>query len=141
MHHRIMHSVCNVQVRLRDVPEMNYFATDNPPRGEVCCRGSNVFPGYWKDDVATAAAFDKGVVDPEFGWLCTGDIARLNANGNLTIIDRRKHIFKLSQGEYVAPEKVELAYSKCDGKRCFEVFHLTFDVFELLVSACARTLR
>lgn len=41
-----------------------------------------------------------------------GDIGQWNPNGTLKIIDRKKHIFKLSQGEYIVPEKIENAYIK-----------------------------
>lgn len=44
------------------------------------------------------------------GWHHTGDIGMWLDNGTLKIIDRRKHIFKLSQGEYIVPEKIENIY-------------------------------
>ncbi|XP_039991157.1 long-chain-fatty-acid--CoA ligase 5 [Xiphias gladius] len=92
---------CNV-VKLVDVEEMNYFASNG--EGEVCIKGRNVFRGYLKDPEKTAEALDKD------GWLHTGDIGKWLPSGVLKIIDRKKNIFKLAQGEYIAPEKIENVY-------------------------------
>ncbi|MBN3293747.1 ACSL5 ligase, partial [Polypterus senegalus] len=92
---------CNI-VKLVDVEEMNYFASNG--EGEVCIKGKNVFIGYLKDQEKTSEALD------EDGWLHTGDIGKWLPSGTLKIIDRKKNIFKLAQGEYIAPEKIENVY-------------------------------
>ncbi|XP_077284465.1 long-chain-fatty-acid--CoA ligase 6 isoform X2 [Arctopsyche grandis] len=92
---------CN-HIKLVDVPEMEYYATQG--QGEICVKGSNVFKGYYKDPEKT-----RETIDSE-GWHHTGDVGQWLPNGTLKIIDRRKHIFKLSQGEYIVPEKIENIY-------------------------------
>ncbi|CAG7830240.1 unnamed protein product, partial [Allacma fusca] len=71
---------------------------------EVCIKSAGMFKGYYKNEEET-----QNVID-EDGWLHTGDIATWLSNGTIKIIDRKKNIFKLSQGEYVAPEKIEIVY-------------------------------
>uniref|UniRef100_A0A673JVY7 Arachidonate--CoA ligase n=1 Tax=Sinocyclocheilus rhinocerous TaxID=307959 RepID=A0A673JVY7_9TELE len=92
-------------VKLTDIPDMNYYAKNG--EGEICIRGHSVFRGYLKDEERTGEALDAD------GWLHTGDVGQWLPNGTLRIVDRKKHIFKLSQGEYIAPEKIENVYTRC----------------------------
>ena len=80
--------LANVQVRL---------ATD----GELEVRGPSVFHGYWNKPNETAEAFT-----PD-GWLRTGDIASLDADGFLYITDRKKELLKTSGGKLIAPQPIE----------------------------------
>lgn len=68
--------------------------------GEILCRGPNVMPGYYRDPKLT----DEVISD---GWFHTGDIGTMVENKFLKITDRKKEIFKLSSGKYVAPQVIE----------------------------------
>lgn len=90
---------------LKDVPEMGYLASDAPhPRGELLLRGPVVFSKYFKNEAETAKALDRD------GWFATGDIASVDEMGRFAIVDRKKALLKLQQGEYVSPEKIENMY-------------------------------
>ncbi|KAJ6345929.1 hypothetical protein OIU78_008565 [Salix suchowensis] len=95
-----------IESRLESVPEMGYDALSSVPRGEICLRGSTLFSGYHKREDLT----NEVLVD---GWFHTGDIGEWQPNGAMKIIDRKKNIFKLSQGEYVAVENLENVYLRC----------------------------
>ena len=97
---------------LKSVPDLGYTVHDvidgvNCPAGEICLKGPVVFHGYYKNDEETKKAFD------ENGYFHTGDVGRIYPNyGNgLKIVDRVKEIFKLSQGEYIIPAKLEAIYN------------------------------
>ena len=86
-----------IDYKLRDVPELGYYLTDKPyPRGELCVKTVNMIRGYYKQPEVTAELFD------EEGFLVTGDIVEESKPDHLAVIDRRKDVLKLSQGEYVA---------------------------------------
>eukprot|EP01071_Lankesteria_metandrocarpae_P004894 Lankesteria_metandrocarpae@DN3735_c0_g1_i1.p1 len=95
----------SMEFKLRSVPEMDYYPTDANPRGELLLRGPSVTPGYFRNPEVTAEAFALG------GWYCTGDVGELLPSGLLRLIDRKVSLFKLSQGEFIVPEKIESTIS------------------------------
>ncbi|KDP25300.1 hypothetical protein JCGZ_20456 [Jatropha curcas] len=118
--------VPNVDVCLESVPEMNYDALASTPRGEVCVRGSTVFSGYYKrEDLTKEVLID--------GWFHTGDIGEWQPDGSLKIIDRKKNIFKLSQGEYVAVENLENIFGLASSVDGIWVYGNSFESFLVAV--------
>ncbi len=69
--------------------------------GEIMCRGENIMLGYYNQPELTKEIINKD------GWLHTGDIGEIDAQGFLKITDRKKEIFKLSAGKYIAPQVIE----------------------------------
>ncbi|HPE41395.1 MAG TPA: AMP-binding protein [Bacteroidales bacterium] len=72
--------------------------------GEILCKGHNVMMGYYKNEELAKQSFT------EDGWFKTGDIGHLIDDKFLMVTDRKKEIFKLSNGKYVAPQSVEIKY-------------------------------
>ena len=75
------------------------------PDGEILMKGPNIMMGYYKNEALT----NQTIVD---GYLHTGDIGALDAEGFLTITDRKKEIFKTSGGKYIAPAALESEFKQ-----------------------------
>ncbi|KAK2372044.1 long chain acyl-CoA synthetase [Trifolium repens] len=118
--------VPNVDACLESVPEMGYDALASTPRGEICVKGDTLFSGYYKREDLTKEV----LVD---GWFHTGDIGEWQLNGSMKIIDRKKNIFKLSQGEYVAVENLENIFSQVPSIESIWVYGNSFEAFLVAV--------
>ncbi|KAK6251435.1 hypothetical protein SCA6_005440 [Theobroma cacao] len=118
--------VPNVDIRLESVPEMGYDALASTPRGEICIKGSTLFSGYYKrEDLTNEVMVDE--------WFHTGDIGEWQPNGSMKVIDRKKNIFKLSQGEYVAVENLENIYGLVSDIDSIWVYGNSFESFLVAV--------
>ncbi|MET8976726.1 carboxylic acid reductase [Streptomyces sp. NPDC004539] len=91
--------------KLADVPELGYFGTDLPhPRGELLLKAGGI-PGYYRQPELTAELFD------EEGYYRTGDIVEELGPRRIAVVDRRKGVLKLSQGEFVAVTRLESVFA------------------------------
>ncbi|WP_305129409.1 carboxylic acid reductase [Streptomyces sp. MnatMP-M17] len=91
-----------IDYKLVDVPELGYYRTDSPhPRGELLLKTEAIIPGYYKQPELTTEIMD------EDGFYKTGDIVAELGPDELIILNRRKSVLKLSQGEFVATSRLE----------------------------------
>lgn len=106
----------SVEVKLVDVPELNYLTSHHPAQGEIWIRGAAVIEGYLDNPEENAKAFHDG-------WFKTGDIGEFDADANLSLIDRKKNLVKTLNGEYIALEKVRIYPCVFILDRSFAVHH------------------
>lgn len=92
-----------LEFKLVSIPELSNFVSDSPPSGEICLRGPGVVSEYLCH-MKVEELWD------EEGWYHTGDIGVLLPNKSVKIVGRKRQVFKLSQGEYILPEKIENVY-------------------------------
>ncbi|KAK3985780.1 hypothetical protein QBC44DRAFT_151835 [Cladorrhinum sp. PSN332] len=95
----------SVELCIESVPDYEYTVQDKPnPRGELLMRGPIIFKEYYRNPEETAKAIEAD------GWFHTGDIVEVDSMGRFKIIDRKKNVLKLAQGEYISPERIENVY-------------------------------
>lgn len=80
------------EVKLVSVPDMGYLVTDKNPSGEIFARGPIITNGYYKQEKKTKEDFKSD------GFFATGDVGRINDDGSLSIVDRKKNLVKLDSG-------------------------------------------
>ncbi|KAK6158868.1 hypothetical protein DH2020_006182 [Rehmannia glutinosa] len=115
-----------VDICLESVPDMGYDALSHTPRGEICIRGKCLFSGYYKrEDLTKEVMIDE--------WFHTGDIGEWQGDGSMKIIDRKKNIFKLSQGEYVSVEYLESIYSLASSVEAIWIYGNSYESFLVAV--------
>ena len=95
------HKVGTVGIPISGVEVKIDSPDENEGGGEILVKGPNVMMGYFKNEKATKAVLD------ENGWLKTGDVGQIVFRKFLKITDRKKEIFKSSDGKYIAPQKLE----------------------------------
>jgi long-chain acyl-CoA synthetase len=95
-----------VEVQLIDVPEKEIYVHLHG-EGELVVRGPNVFAGYWEAPEETSAA-------KAGEWLRTGDLGRIDEEGNIWITGRSKYVIVLDSGEKVVPDELEERFSESD---------------------------
>ncbi|KAI9362425.1 hypothetical protein DFJ73DRAFT_812305 [Zopfochytrium polystomum] len=97
--------VTSMEIKLVDVPDTSYSSKNVPrPQGEIWLRGPSIMRGYYKQPQQTKETIT------DDGWLMTGDIGEWQPDGSLSVIDRKKNLVKLANGEYIALEKLESVY-------------------------------
>jgi len=111
-----------LEVRLDSTPDicdkagLAYLKTDRKDvdgndvwgRGEIMIKGGNVTTGYYMMPEKTKEVYS------DDGWFATGDIGQFLDDGSIRIVDRKKNLVKLTSGEYVALEKMEMVYGNSD---------------------------
>ncbi len=82
-------------------PVISNVQVEIAPDQEIICKGPSLMMGYYKEPEITSAAIDSN------GWFHTGDLGRIEPEGQLKITGRKKEIFKTSFGKYISPELIE----------------------------------